>query len=111
LPNKEKEFILDELEELIRVIAYVSGTNENGEKIFCYLLVTPMNYAILKNIKDNIDVSELGEVLVGGKGDDLDNNTKKAFLDRFGIEFNFREKAKEIETEVIAEYKKFFEDN
>jgi hypothetical protein len=104
-----KKSNLEELQENVKMLAYVSGENDSGQKCFCYVMVNPVNFHLLKQVEGEFDAADFGEVLISGEGEDLDDITKKKFLDKFGVEFNFREKAKEIEVQAIEEYKKFFE--
>lgn len=95
--------VLDKANELVRYLVRVSGNNEEVGECFCYVLVSPADYIILKRVDFLIDISDVGEVIVCGKGGDLTDFQKEIFYKDYALEENF---AKDVNEEA----KNFFEE-
>jgi hypothetical protein len=104
----EKDFDFSKLyltpeNELGTIITLIKGEGENGNKQWAYLNISPFMFAEYANAikQENVDVSEYGEILASGEGEQPSEEIKKEMLEKYGASEDFENLLAKILSDVL----------
>ncbi len=94
----ELEDMLEHADKEVGIIPLVTGTTEDGYNFWAYVSITPSKYDDFKKAQSGGEyvLSEYGDVLHSGMGDQPPQEEIKRMIDEYGIDPDFEEKAREM---------------
>lgn len=111
MANKEFQIppdLLKQADETVGVLQLVTGTLEDGDEFYAYVVMSPSGYAAFMKVKDKggYNLEDYGEIVAAGEGLTPSPEVAGEMRDLYGADPQFEEKLVAITGKVVQDYQK-----